>query len=287
MKTVVKKKQNLLEFVKEWLNQSSNKARFAVSHEWILLDGQPCTDFNFVLQEGMVLEYQKKEFTYAASKSPFPLLYDDDYLLAVNKPAGLLTYGKKGEPGTSVYKLMKNFVKPRNKRDGELYVIHRLDKEVSGVLLFAKKHSAQDYLKENWFRTRKMYFALVEGHLKQEKGTIKSWIDEEPLKVRSVEEGKGSLAITHFNVIKEVGEYTLLNVEIETGRKNQIRVHLSEMGFPIVGDRKYGADDKFRRQIRLQSYFLSFPHPELNKDIEIKIPMRSNFLKVSASNEVY
>ena len=92
---------------------------------------------------------------------------------------------------------------------------------------------------------------------------------------------------THFNVIKEVGEYTLLNVEIETGRKNQIRVHLSEMGFPIVGDRKYGADDKFRRQIRLQSYFLSFPHPELNKDIEIKIPMRSNFLKVSASNEVY
>jgi 23S rRNA pseudouridine1911/1915/1917 synthase len=169
------------------------------------------------------------------------------------------------------------------------YVVHRLDKEVSGVLILAKSEDAMDSLKEKWDETEKHYFALVEGSPENMEGTISSWlIEDNAMKMRSVGEKPGAkFAITHYKTIRQLDNYTLLDVHTETGRKNQIRVHLSDIGCPIVGDRKYGALTDFIRRVRLHACSISFPHPVTGEMITIESEMPKGFLSLKAKDEDY
>jgi 23S rRNA pseudouridine1911/1915/1917 synthase len=146
-----------------------------------------------------------------------------------------------------------------------------------------------DFLIDKWEETEKHYFALVEGTPENPEGSVKSWlIEDNAMKMHSVsDESKGKLAITHYKTIKNIDNFTLLDIRTETGRKNQIRVHLSDIGCPIVGDRKYGASADFIRRVRLHACSISFPHPVNGKTITVESPMPDGFLTLKARDENY
>lgn len=217
------------------------------------------------------------------------MLYEDSAILVTVKPAGLLTIGDRGTGGTSFYQEMQAYVKENSKGKERLHVVHRLDREVSGILVMAKSEKIQEEIKANWGKAKKLYYALVEGDPKEDKGTIRTWLTEgHDQKVFSVREQEGAkLAITHYRVMDRTGDYALLEVELETGRKNQIRVHLSEMGCPVVGDRRYGADARYERRIRLHAYYLAIPHPDTGAVMEFKSRMPKGFLELKPGDEKY
>jgi len=242
---------------------------------------------SYALKPGDVVDINLHPGIAVKDSLPFPVLYEDQHIIAVDKPAGTSTSSVDGSQ--SIQKIVSEHLRKITKGTVRAFVVHRLDKEVSGVLLFAKSELAMNNLKENWKETEKHYYALVEGTPKEPEGTIKSWlVEDKSLKMHSAKESeKAKFAITHYTTIKQVNKNTLLDIKIETGRKNQIRVHLSDIGCPIVGDRKYGASAEFVRRIRLHAYYLSFPHPATGETLTLKSPMPEGFLSLKLKDEHY
>jgi 23S rRNA pseudouridine1911/1915/1917 synthase len=246
------------------------------------VNGKIITNPILKIAPGDVIGYTKYHAPLNTQDAPFPVLYEDDDLIAVVKPAGLLTYGEKGTTGTSLYRMINDFLRDRSKGNEKIFVCHRLDREVSGILVFAKSEEIQDMIKERWKETEKRYYALVEGKPPKSEGTIESWLKENKAqKVYTAKEAPDAkFAVTHYKVIKELPENTLLEIRIETGRKHQIRVHLSDLGCPIAGDWKYGATRKIQKHIRLHAFYFSMKHPVTGQVLEFKTQMPRGFLSV-------
>lgn len=209
------------------------------------------------------------------------ILYEDKYLIGVVKKSGLLTIASNKEKEKTLYSEVSEYVKKQHKSN-KIFIIHRLDRDTSGIVLFAKDYKTKEKLQVNWDKTTRKYIALVEGKVKKTTDTIKSYIAETKtlLSYSTNDSKKGKLAITEYKKIKENNQYTMLDINILTGRKNQIRVHLSEMGNPIVGDKKYNAKKNPIRRMTLHAYKLVFTHPITNKIIELetKIPKQFEML---------
>ncbi len=242
---------------------------------------------SYRLNPGDIIETSQHEIKASKAGSPFTVLYEDQDLIVIDKPAGISTSNIDGSK--NVQDILSEFLKEQSKGKIRSYVVHRLDKEVSGIVLFAKSKEIMDAVKDKWEETEKHYYALVEGSPEQPEGTIKSWlIEDNQQKVHSTRERPDAkLAVTNYKLIRKVNEYTLLDIQTLTGRKNQIRVQLSDIGCPIVGDRKYGASAEFIRRVRLHAYSLSFPHPVTGKDINVESPMPGGFLNVKEGDEKY
>lgn len=272
----------LVDFLVEWLKLSSrNKAKKMIGSGYILVGGKRVIDPKVIVNQGDNVVYTRDPYFRQQVHCPLDILYNDQWLVAVDKPAGLLTYGEKGKQGTSVYKILKDYFATQQPRN-HIFVVHRLDKDVSGVLLFAKNLAVQKKMKDNWHQVTKKYYALVHGKPEHENGIIRNWLAEDDgMRVFESVQGEGKYAETHYEIMKHIGNrnITLLNVQIETGRKHQIRVHLSGLGCPVAGDRKYGIENDGFSNIRLQSYYICFKHPENQQEIKIEIPLRKNFLK--------
>jgi len=255
----------------------------------ILVNGTVVTNPVMDIKPGDVVEYKKYKAQPNTENAPFPVLYEDDVILVTEKPAGILTHAEKGTAGTSLYKEMLEFIKERSKGKERIFVVHRLDREVSGIVLFAKDEEIQQQIKDNWKQTKKKYYALVHGKPEEMKGTLTSWLMEGAnQRVRSVREQDGAkLAVTHYEVIRELPEQTLLDVTLETGRKNQIRVQFSEMGCPVVGDWRYGSKDPVKRRIRLHAYFFSMTHPVSGEVLEFNSRLPKGFLTLGDKEETY
>ncbi|NQV02650.1 MAG: RluA family pseudouridine synthase [Bacteroidia bacterium] len=273
----------------EFRDASKTTVKKIISHGNVKVNGKMNTNPAAKVIPGDTVEYIKQVVHRSKVNSPYPVAYEDNYLLVAEKPAGLLTVGDRGLGGTSFYKELLEYVKDNTDGKERLYVVHRLDREVSGLLVFTKTEELQQQLKNDWKNTRKSYYALVEGSPENEKGTIRNWLvqgnNQKMYSGRVSENSK--LAITHYKTMDKSPDYTLLEVELETGRKNQIRVHLSEMGCPVVGDRKYGADDRFERRIRLHAYYLAFNHPATGDPMEFKSKMPKGFLVLKPEDEKY
>jgi 23S rRNA pseudouridine1911/1915/1917 synthase len=253
----------------------------------IRINERPVTLHSYKLIPGDVVEVNKQAGNAARAGLPFPVLFEDNDIIVVDKPAGTSTSSTDGS--ISIQEILSEYLKRQSKGKYKAYVVHRLDKEVSGVLLFAKTHEAMETIKEKWEDTEKHYYALVEGIPDKTEDTIQSWLlEDKSQKVHSVSEmPEAKFSITNYTTIKEVNNNTLLDIKTDTGRKNQIRVHLSDIGCPIVGDRKYGASAEFKRRIRLHAYFLSFPHPADGRTITVKSPMPDGFLTLKLKDEHY
>ena len=241
------------------------------------------------VKKGDEISYQRNTMV-ARPRAPFRLLFEDGHIIVIEKPAGLLTYGERGTTGTSAYKEMKDYLASYSTGKPELFVVHRLDREVSGILLFARSEEIQEKLKDNWKEFTKKYQALVEGVIEEEEGEITSWLsdDRAGFKVYSGREREGArYAETKWRVLKVLEEYTLVELQLVTGRKNQIRVHLSDLGHPVVGDRKYGADATFKRRIRLHGFYLRIRHPQTNEWLEFRSELPRGFLVLNPKHENY
>ncbi len=190
------------------------------------------------------------------------IIYEDDYLLVVDKQAGLLTVGTTTNKTRTAHYLLTDYVKKGNaKSRKQIFTVHRLDQWTSGLLIFAKSEKIMLRLKEKWKEIEKKYVAVVHGKLKQKEGIITSYLAEsKTYTVYSTnDETKGKLAHTAYKVLKETEQFSLVEITLLTGRKNQIRVHLADKGHPVAGDRKYGKDKDIN--LALHSKSISFVHP--------------------------
>jgi len=204
------------------------------------------------------------------------IIYEDRDVLVVNKPPRLLTMASATEKERTAYHILTDYVrKGYSKSPKRIFIVHRLDRDTSGIVIFAKNEEAKYSLQEQWDSCEKKYIAIIYGHLAEKSGAITSYLAENAAHVVYSTENKsiGKLSTTYYKVLKETKDYSFLEIELVTGRKNQIRVHFAEMGHPIVGDVKYGEKDNMRR-MALHALSLSFLHPWNGKrmSFETKIP---------------
>lgn len=197
-----------------------------------------------------------------------PILHEDRDIIVVVKPAGLLTIGTDREKSRTAHYLLNDYVRKGNpKSRNRVYVVHRLDKDTSGVLIFAKSEQTKKFLQENWQNTIKQYLAIVHGRLTAKEGTISSYlVENKAQRVYSTRDSaKGKLSHTAYKVSEESKRFSLVDIHPLTGRKHQIRVHFAEKGHPIVGDRKYENKDIGSKRLALHARSISFTHPFTRK----------------------
>lgn len=211
------------------------------------------------------------------------LLYEDDDILVIEKGYGLLSMGNDKVKDGTAYSIMREHVKwtdPRNK----VFIVHRLDRDTSGVMMLAKNEEAKNAMQHNWNNMvlSRKYIAVVEGYVQQDEGIIKSYLAEtSQYEVYSTDDPqKGELAVTRYKVLKRGLGNTMVEVTLETGRKNQIRVHMKEIGHPIVGDRKYGAKASPIHRLALHALTLRFAHPATKRDMNFVTNIPGSFYKL-------
>ena len=208
------------------------------------------------------------------------ILYEDKYIIIVNKPENLLTIGTDKVKENTLYRKVSEYVKKQHKSN-KIFIVHRLDKDTSGIVVFAKTETAKKTLQDSWENTTRHYTALVEGRVTKA-NTIKSYLKEtKTLYTYSTNDSKnGKLAITKYKPILYTKEYSLLDIEILTGRKNQIRVHMKDIGHPIVGDKKYDSKKNPIRRMCLHANYIKIQHPVIHKEIEIYSKYPNIFEKI-------
>lgn len=212
-------------------------------------------------------------------KKKLDIIYEDKHLLVVNKPYGILTVSTYKENERTMYHMAYSYQKQKHKSN-KIFIVHRLDKDTSGVLIFAKDEKTKYLLQDNWDNLvlSRNYMAVVHGKISGE-GVIKSYLKESSrLKVYSTNDKSGKLAITKYKVISNKKSSSLVDIEILTGRKNQIRVHFSDINNPILGDRKYGIKDNSNRLL-LHAYKIVIKNPYTNEVMEFKAKLPKEFEK--------
>lgn len=205
------------------------------------------------------------------------ILYEDRDILVVDKMNGLLTVSTEKVRENTAYYLLNEYVRKKNQKSkNRVFIVHRLDRDTSGVIVFAKNETARRYLQEEWQEFEKKYYAVINGTLPEKKGVITSYLAENNAhKMYSVDDPeKGRLARTGYRVLRESIKYSLLEIDLLTGRKNQIRVHFSEKGCPVAGDKKYGKREKGIKRLALHAASLTIVHPYTKEKMtfEAKIP---------------
>lgn len=207
------------------------------------------------------------------------IIYEDKYLIIVNKPTGEFTISRDNHYDNNLYDEVKTYVKKQNPKN-KIFIVHRLDKDTSGLVLFAKSEKVKYDLQRNWQNVERKYYAVVFGKPNEKSVSLKDLLYEtKSLDVVITKNEKiGKLAITNFDVIESNNKYSLLDINIETGRRNQIRVQLANIGHPIIGDKKYGKV-KYKRMM-LEAYYLKFVHPVTKKVCYAELPLNNDFEKL-------
>ncbi len=205
----------------------------------------------------------------------FHILHEDVDLIVGIKEAGYLTVSALWNKEKTIHSALNEYVRKGNSKSRKcVFVVHRLDQGTSGILIFAKTEEAQGFLKNNWKSTTKSYYAVIHGQLPEKTGKISSYLEEdEDYVIHSNDEGKGKLAETEYQVLKETPHFSLLKINLLTGRKNQIRVHLADKGHAIVGDTKYGKKEtKKHHHLALHAAAIEFTHPHNQKRMRFACP---------------
>lgn len=273
----VNKEIELLEFLYQiFRDQSRNNVKSILSKRHVAVNGLPVTQFNYMLYKGDIVQVSKEQFDRSQvvkqetrKKVNINIVYEDNDILVINKPNGLLTIESDHEKSDTAYKLVLEYMAQKDKH-ARCFQVHRLDKETSGLLLFTKSYELKELLSKNWNTLVKErgYVAVVEGKMPKKEDQIINWLKETDthLMYNSNKNGDGLKAVTNYKVVKETLKYSLLNVTIETGRKNQIRVAMADLGHPVVGDDKYGTPSDPLKRLGLHAATLKFKHP-ITKEI--------------------
>ena len=262
--------------------KSRNNIKSLLSRRLVAVDGVPVSQFDIPLTPGQQVSILPSSAPRAQAL-PFPILYEDEHLIVVNKPSKLLSVANDKEKTRTAYHMVTDYVKSRRVND-RIFVLHRLDRDTSGVLMFARDPETKELFQTHWndMVTRRGYLAVVEGVPKPERDTIRSYLVETETHLSfSGRPGPNAReAITSYEVKKAGGGYALLDINIETGRKNQIRVHMKELGCPVAGDKQYGARTNPIGRLCLHANELSFTHPATGEPVTFKAKMPRDFNRV-------
>lgn len=250
----------------------------------LMVDGNVTTQFDRPVAPGVTVSFNATRPWPVFHHPRMRLVYEDNDVMVIHKGYGLLSVPTESHrKEDNAYEIMRNYVKDQSPRN-KLFIVHRLDRDTSGLMMFAKSQEAQDVLRHNWNNIilERLYVAVLEGNLEQDKGYVKSRLTENSqFVVYSTENPEeGRVAVTHYEVLARGNGYTLAQFSLDTGRKNQIRVHAQDLGHPIAGDRKYGAKTSPINRLALHARTLRFAHPITRKDMNFQTPIPPQFSAV-------
>lgn len=261
---VVTEKTALFEFLQAQMPQKSRtNIKKILTNGLITINNRPVTQFDHQLNKGDEVLLNSVNITKAANFRGFKIVYEDDSIIVINKESGLLTIAPTSENEITAFGQLIKYVKANNPSD-KIYVVHRLDKYTSGLMLFVKGEEIQEYFRNDWTNVVKerIYIGIVEGIPEDSEGKIESYLKETKSQlVYSTRDTDGKLAITHYKVLKSSKKFSMVEFHLETGRKNQIRVHMKDIGHSIAGDKKYGAKHNPYDRLMLHAETLAFIHP--------------------------
>lgn len=270
----------LLEFLRANLPQLSRTAvKALLKYDQIRLEGSVTNQFDTPVAPGQTVSINFSRPWQTLSNPRLRIVYEDDDIIVVNKGYGLLSVGTDNKKEGTAYSILRDYLKRLNPAN-KLFIVHRLDQHTSGLMLFAKNIKAKETMQHNWNNMvlDRRYAAIVEGCPEPPEGVYRSRLLENSQHLMySTDDPKGLEAVTRYKVLKSRNGYSLVDVSLDTGRKNQIRVHMHDMGTPITGDRRYGAKTSPLRRLALHARTLRFVHPVTRKDMNFSIPLPASF----------
>ncbi len=276
----VKKPAQLLDFLLENLGESRSKVKATLQGRGIKVNGKITTQFDLQLQPGMNVSVSKSKRNQYTLKSRYvKIVYEDQWIVVIEKNIGILSMAA-GHSSLNVKAVLDDyFTKSRQKC--RAHVVHRLDRDTSGLMVYAKDMETEQTLEHNWHYIvyDRRYIAVVSGEVEEEGGTIENWLKDNKAYITysSPVDNGGKYAVTHYHVLDRTTEHSLVEFKLETGRKNQIRVHTADIGHPVCGDVKYGNGDDPLHRLCLHAYMLCFWHPVTRKRMEFETPIPAAF----------
>lgn len=282
MNYAVAREMQLLRFlIEEQPKLTRTKAKSLLKYGEISVGGKPIKAFDFLLRPGMIVAVGQGTKQVSATSALLSIVYEDDELLVIDKPAGLLSVPDDDTSDPTAFELVSNYLRAKDSKS-RAHVVHRLDQYTSGVLLFSKSKHLKQLLQADWNRlvSARKYYAIVEGVPEEAEGTITTWLSpKEGYYVRSSATPRdgSKKAITQYSLLQSAGRYAMLDVTLHTGRKNQIRVHMRNLGHPVAGDKKYHAKTNPLHRLGLHAYRLDLLHPVSGKDMSFTSKMPKSF----------
>ncbi len=277
---VVDRESQLLEWLLANVKESRTKIKATLQGRGIKVNGKTVTQFDFILTPGMKVAVSKTKRNQQSFKSRYvKIVYEDKWLIVVEKNTGILSMAA-GHSSLNVKCILDDYFR-KSRQKCTAHVVHRLDRDTSGLMVYAKDMETEQILEHNWHQVvyDRRYVALLSGEMEPDEGTIRNWLKDNKAYVTyssSVDNG-GKLAITHFHVLQRTTEHSLVEFRLETGRKNQIRVHAADMGHPVCGDTKYGNGDDPLHRLCLHAFLLCFTHPVTGEHMEFETPFPTSF----------
>ena len=276
----VKKEQPLLEFLLDTVEQSRNKIKLTLQGRGVRVDGKTVSQFDFLLKPGMKVAVSRTKRNQTQFKSRWlKIVYEDRWIIVIEKNIGILSMAA-GHSSLNVKTVLDDYFKKSHQKC-TAHVVHRLDRDTSGLMVYAKDIETEQILEHNWHDIvfDRRYVAVVSGEMKDDSGTVANWLKDNKAYVTysSPVDNGGKYAVTHFYVLDRTTEHSLVEYKLETGRKNQIRVHSADMGHPVCGDVKYGNGDDPLHRLCLHAYVLCFTHPITGERMEFDTPVPAQF----------
>ncbi len=280
----VNKETTLLAFLLETIkDKSRNKIKSMLAHHQFMVNKKVITQFNQLLKKDDEVIISWDKAFRKTNLTGVSIVFEDDDVIVVNKRSGFLSIGSKKERKQTVYQVLTKHIQEENPT-ARLFVIHRLDRDASGLMVFAKNKKSQLKLQETWVETlqKRKYLVIAEGTIEKDEHTISSYLRESKALIMysSNNPKEGKKAVTHYAVFKKNEFFTLLSAWQETARKNQVRVHLKSIGHPIIGDKKYDAKTNPLGRMGLHAKVLTFIHPTTAKEVTFETKVPEDFLKL-------
>ena len=280
---IVEESLPLLEWLLKNLSQSRSKIKATLQGRGVKVDGKTVSQFDMLLQPGMKVSVSNTKKNQKGFKSRYvKLVYEDRWLVVIEKAQGILSMAA-GHSTLNVKSVLDDYFK-KSRQKCSAHVVHRLDRDTSGLMVYAKDMETEQILEHNWHDIvyDRRYVAVVSGEMEQDEGTIANWLKDNKAYITysSPTDNGGKYAVTHFHVLDRTTEHSLVEYKLETGRKNQIRVHSADMGHPVCGDVKYGNGDDPLHRLCLHAWLLCFTHPVTGQPLEFETPIPIAFKRL-------
>ncbi|KGX87094.1 RluA family pseudouridine synthase [Pontibacillus marinus] len=279
----VRESTTLLPFLQQVLSHlSRNAVKSVLTSGNVVIEGNVVTKHNYPLQQDQVVEIHKDNVRSEHTLKGLTILYEDKDIIVVEKDSGLLSISSGKEKTLTAHRQLSDYVKTSHPKN-RIFIVHRLDRDTSGVMIFAKSEQVKNKLQNAWkdMVKERTYIALVEGKMQKSEGVITSWLKETKTHVMysSKKPNDGKKAVTHYKVLQSNLNVSLVKLNLETGRKNQIRVHMKDIGHSIVGDKKYGATSNSLGRLGLHAKEIAFKHPSRSEILHFESQVPEVFLE--------